>query len=176
MSMYIQTSQTATARPGARLALDQQAAAFVHRFSAPILRGSLAIVFIWFGLLKMAGVSPAASLVAGTAPWANPAWFVPLIGVVEVLLGCGLFGLIRGRALGLIAGIVAAHMAAATALVLITQPGGVFEHGNPMLLTMEGEFLAKNLVLIAAALMVVGHSVSQASKKDETEDRKLFTL
>jgi putative oxidoreductase len=172
MTTYVQTNQTATMH----LALDQQAAVFIHRFSAPIVRASLDIVFIWFGLLKMAGVSPAASLVAGTAPWANPAWFVPLVGVVVVVLGIGLFGMIRGRALGLIAGVVAGHMAAATCLVLITQPGGVFQHGNPMLLTMEGEFLAKNFVLIAAALMVVSHSVSDTSKTGRTTDRNAVSL
>jgi putative oxidoreductase len=39
-----------------------------------------------------------------------------------------------------------------------------FRHGNPLLLTVEGEFVVKNLVLIAAAL-VVGTTVR---RKDGT--------
>jgi uncharacterized membrane protein YkgB len=33
-------------------------------------------------------------------------------------------------------------------------PNVTFRHGNPLLLTVEGEFVVKNLVLIAAALVV----------------------
>jgi hypothetical protein len=29
-----------------------------------------------------------------------------------------------------------------------------FRHGNPVLLTVEGEFVVKNLVLVSAALVV----------------------
>lgn len=36
-----------------------------------------------------------------------------------------------------------------TFLVLVTQPGVAFQDGNPQLLATEGEFVVKNLVLIA---------------------------
>jgi len=45
-----------------------------------------------------------------------------------------------------------------TFLVLVVQPGIAFQDGNPLLLTVEGEFVIKNLVLITAA-MVVGSTV-----------------
>jgi uncharacterized membrane protein YkgB len=41
-----------------------------------------------------------------------------------------------------------------TFLVLITQPDVAFQHGNPLLLTTEGEFVVKNLVLLSAGLMI----------------------
>jgi putative oxidoreductase len=41
-----------------------------------------------------------------------------------------------------------------TFLVLVTQPQVAFQDGNPLLLTTEGEFVVKNLVLIAGALLV----------------------
>jgi hypothetical protein len=41
---------------------------------------------------------------------------------------------------------------------LVVQPGIAFQDGNPLLLTVEGEFVIKNLVLITAA-MVVGSTV-----------------
>jgi hypothetical protein len=39
-------------------------------------------------------------------------------------------------------------------LVLIVRPDIAFDNGNPLLLTTEGEFIVKNLVLISAALTV----------------------
>ena len=41
-----------------------------------------------------------------------------------------------------------------TFLVLVTQPHVAFQDGNPFLLTTEGEFVVKNLVLIAGTLLV----------------------
>ena len=43
-----------------------------------------------------------------------------------------------------------------TFLVWVTQPGDSFQDGNPLLLTTTGEFVLKNLVLIAAAMVVGG--------------------
>jgi hypothetical protein len=41
-----------------------------------------------------------------------------------------------------------------TFLTFLILPNVVFQHGNPLLLTVEGEFVVKNLVLIAAGLVV----------------------
>jgi len=38
--------------------------------------------------------------------------------------------------------------------VLVVQPAVAFQDGNLLLLTTEGEFVVKNLVLIAGALFV----------------------
>ena len=45
-----------------------------------------------------------------------------------------------------------------TFLVFIFLPEIAFQDGNPLKLTVEGEFVIKNLVLLAAA-MVVGASI-----------------
>jgi len=44
-----------------------------------------------------------------------------------------------------------------TFLVLVLQPQVAFQDGNPLLLTTEGEFVVKNLVLIAGALLVAAN-------------------
>ena len=54
-------------------------------------------------------------------------------------------------------GLFALQMAG-TFLVLILQPDVAFQRGNPLLLTVEGEFVIKNLVLLSAG-MVVGATV-----------------
>jgi uncharacterized membrane protein YkgB len=41
-----------------------------------------------------------------------------------------------------------------TFLVLVIQPEVAFQDGNPLLLTTEGEFVIKNLVLLSAGLVI----------------------
>ena len=40
---------------------------------------------------------------------------------------------------------------------LVVAPDLMFSDGNPLLLTADGEFVAKNVVLIAATLVLIGH-------------------
>lgn len=122
----------------------------LERFSVPTLRIALAIVFIWFGALKVFGVSPVADLVAGTVPFLDGAWFVPALGAFEVVLG---LVLMSGRLVGWACAAMVAHLAG-TFLVYVTQPAVAFQDGNPLLMTTEGEFVAKNVVLITAGLVV----------------------
>ena len=105
---------------------------------------------MWFGALKVLGVTPVADLVAATVYWVDPDWFVPLLGAVEILVGAGL---ILRRAMRTILAIFLAQMAG-TFLVLILLPDVAFQDGNPLKLTVEGEFVIKNLVLLAAGLVV----------------------
>ena len=44
-------------------------------------------MFVWFGALKMAGVSPVHELIAQTLPFLDADLAVPALGVVEVLIG-----------------------------------------------------------------------------------------
>lgn len=62
----------------------------VKKWSIPVLRWALGITFIWFGLLKVFDVSPVADMVASTVYFLDPEWFVPALGVFEVLVGPGL--------------------------------------------------------------------------------------
>ena len=120
------------------------------RVGVPLLRLSLGLVFVWFGALKVADRTPVGDLVAGTVPWLDPGWFVPALGAFEVVLG---IALIVGYRLGWVALLMAARLAG-TFLTLVVQPDVAFQQGNPLLLTTEGEFVAKNLVLVTAALVV----------------------
>ncbi|MHC4946846.1 MAG: hypothetical protein ACYTG1_01095 [Planctomycetota bacterium] len=66
---------------------DLRISRWMARWGPPCLRVSLGIVFIWFGLLKPLGMSPAEELVARTVYWFDPAVFVPLLGWWEVAIG-----------------------------------------------------------------------------------------
>jgi len=43
-----------------------------------------------------------------------------------------------------------------TFLALVTQPDVTFQDGNPVMLTTEGEFVIKNLILLSAVLVLYG--------------------
>jgi putative oxidoreductase len=130
--------------------LDSRVLTLLERFALPMLRVSLGLVFVWFGILKVTGQTPVGELVADTVFWLNPDWFVPLLGVFEVLVGVGL---LFGRGLRLVLALFALQMIG-TFLVLVVQPDVAFQDGNPLMLTTEGEFVVKNLVLLSAGLMI----------------------
>lgn len=134
--------------------LDERVRSWLQRWSIPALRVSVAIVFIWFGALKVLDVTPVTDLVADTVYWFDPDWVVPLLGWVELLLGLGLLFKIALRV------VLAAFlmMLLGTFLVFVVQPDVAFRDGNPLLLTVEGEFVVKNVVLLSAGA-VIGASV-----------------
>lgn len=139
--------------------VDPSVIAVLKRIGLPLLRICMGIVFVWFGALKIFDVTPVAELVASTVYWLDAGWVVPALGVAEVAVG---LGLLTGRGLRVVLALFAAQMLG-TFLVLVVQPDVAFVRGNPLLLTTEGEFVVKNLVLLSAGL-VVGSSLRPADR------------
>jgi len=137
---------------------------WLRRWAIPLLRISLGVVFVWFGALKVFDVSPVSDLVADTVYWVDPEWFVPLLGVAEVVVGVLL---VAGRLLRFALGALGLQMLG-TALVFVLLPEVAFSDGNPLKLTVEGEFVAKNLVLLTAGL-VVGASLRPLAEQPAAE-------
>ena len=128
-------------------------AAGVNRRWAPVaLRMALAVVFVWFGVLKVAGASPVRELIAATLPFADPDLVLPLLGAVEIVIGVALA---IGRAPRLVLLVLAAHLAG-TFLTFVTASGLMWQPDRFLALTVDGEFVVKNLVLISAALLLIG--------------------
>lgn len=142
--------------------VDQSIGEAVGKGAIPLLRLSLALVYIWFGALKLAGVSPVASLVAQTAHPVPKKIAVPLMGLWELVIGLGLLLrlALRPTLLLLFLQITGTFMTA------IRRPQRIFQANNPLLLTKEGEFLLKNLVLLSAGLAVAGSSKTEESEED----------
>lgn len=142
--------------------VDELLIPLLRRHGIAVLRFSLATVFIWFGALKILEVSPVVDLVASTVYWFDPEWFVPALGVVEVLIGLSL-----AFRIGLRLALAALSLQLlGTFLVFILEPEIAFQGANPLKLTTEGEFIVKNLVLLAAAV-VVGSSVGETEESME---------
>ena len=136
--------------------IDANISAFMRTVGTPALRYSLAIIFIWFGLLKPLGISPAAPLVLQTVDWmplVSPATWLSIIGWWEVAIGVlFLFPATLRFAIGLLA-----MQMAGTFMPLIMLPDVTFQEGRiPYGLTMEGQYIVKNLLIISAALVIGG--------------------
>jgi putative oxidoreductase len=97
-----------------------------------------------------------ASLIAAITPMVDPQVSVPLVGAFEVALGAGL---LVGRWLPVVLAGVALQLSG-TFLVLLLRPEVAFVEGNPLLLSVEGEYVVKNLVLLAATAALALHTLS----------------
>ncbi len=141
--------------------IDRHIAGWMERYGFLILRISIAIVFIWFGLLKPLGMSPAEGLVRGTVYWLNPDLFVPFLGWWEVAIGVTLLF----RPLVRIAILLLFLQIPGTFLPLVLLPDVTFTH-FPYGLTTEGQYIIKNLVIIGAGL-VIGGTVRRDEGKEK---------
>jgi putative oxidoreductase len=123
-----------------------------QRHSMGMLRAALGIVFLWFGVLKLAGASPVGELVARTLFVLPMRPAIVVLGVVETCIG---ISLLSGRAVRAALPVLLVQMCG-TFLALVMAPELSFQHGNPLLLSTVGEFVIKNLVLISAGIALVG--------------------
>ena len=127
---------------------------FMSKWGITFLRYSLGAIYIWFGILKPFGLSPAQELVENTVYWFdNPKTFVPILGWWEVVIGLTMCikPLIRVSIFLLFI------QMPGTFLPLVLLPEVCFSN-FPFGLTLEGQYIVKNLIIISAAL-VVGSTV-----------------
>lgn len=123
----------------------------------PLLRLSLAFVYVAFGGLKIVGLSPVADLVALMLPFLPADVAVIGMGVFEVAVG---LLLAAGVLVPWVAASQVVHLAG-TFLIFLVHPALAFVDGNPLALTVLGEFVAKNVVLVAGLLVVAAFSGSR---------------
>ena len=112
-------------------------------------RSLIALVFVWFGSLKVFGQESATSIIAKTIYWFDPKIVVPVLGYWEILIGLTLAWTITRRL--------------AVFLLLLRLPGSLlalffnFEKcfdGTIFLPNFQGQYLIKELTLIGAALLI----------------------
>jgi putative oxidoreductase len=135
------------------LHLESKAVPTLRRVALPGLRILIGVLFIWFGALKVLGVSPVEALVTATLPFAPPHLVMLTLGSFELIFGSALaLGFLTRFVLPLLA----AHLTG-TFLTFVMVPAVMFDHKNPLLLTTSGEFVMKNFVLIAAMLVLFAY-------------------
>jgi uncharacterized membrane protein YphA (DoxX/SURF4 family) len=132
--------------------LDRRITTWMADYGIVIMRIGLGVVFFWFGILKFfPGLSPAEALVRNTIYFIDPDTFIPILAVWEALIG---LGLITGRFMRITLLLLFLQMPG-TALPLVLLPEVVWTV-FPCGLTIEGQYIVKNLVLIGAGLVIGG--------------------
>jgi uncharacterized membrane protein YkgB len=135
--------------------LDRRITGWMARHGVALTRISLGIVFLWFGALKFVpGWSPAEDLATRTIArlsfgLVSAGTALPALAAWESLIG---LGLLSGRFLRVTLLLLWVQMAG-TLTPLVFFPGETFRV-IPWAPTLEGQYIIKNLVLIAAAIVV----------------------
>lgn len=129
---------------------------FLSKYQFRLLRNSIGILFIWFGLLKFfPGVSPAEDLATETIRILSfnllqKSISLPLLAVLEVGLGVLL---VFTKEFKVTFWLLLFHMAC-TIMPLFLLPEVTFKK-IPFQLTIEGQYIIKNFVIICAAFVLL---------------------
>lgn len=142
--MTIQTLQTEFDR------VDTLITGWMARYGVVLLRISVGVVFFWFGALKLVpGLSPAEGLIRSSITFLPMDLFLPFLAIWEMVIGLGYMSgkFVRATILLMFLQMVG------TLSPIVLNPAAVwtvFPYG----LTLEGQYMIKNIVLISAAIVI----------------------
>lgn len=128
---------------------------WMARWSVPLLRISLGIIFFWFGILKFfPGLSPAQDLATRTISLLTFGLMPAEVSIIvlaawEVLIG---IGLILGYQMRVTLFLLFLQMMGTITPVFLF-PSEVFTR-IPYAPTLEGQYIIKNLVIISAGVLL----------------------
>ena len=154
--------------------IDRRITSWMADYGLLFLRVGLGIIFFWFGALKLEpGLSPAEDLVRNTTSFVNPDWFIPLLAIWEMAIG---LGLMTGKFMRITILLLFLQMPG-TALPLVILPDAVWTK-FPYGLTLEGQYIIKNIVLVSAGLVLGatvrgGYLVAEPDKIEVRDSRRM---
>lgn len=129
---------------------DGKVIVFCQKLALPFARLALFVIYFWFGFLKIIEVSPANPLVMQlqekTLPFLTFGQFIVFFGLFEMLIGI-LFLFPKATRLAIFLFVL--HMLT-TFMPLVLLP--VVGWQKPFVPTLEGQYIIKNLALIALAI------------------------
>lgn len=143
--------------------VDLRLIAFFKKAFLPFARVALFVVFFWFGILKVLGLSPASPLAEVlTAQTVGMQYFDVLflvLSIIECVIGV-LF--LIPKATRIVIPLLLIHMAVVCSpLVLV--PGEVWT--GFLVPTLEGQYIIKNLVIVAVAIGVASQTPPLVKRK-----------
>lgn len=169
-------SQYVADRPGRQIRLPRPALATVvgqlhgvlERYSISLLRISLGLVFLGFGIVKFfPGLSPAEDIAAATIERLTFGYIagdhaVLMTAIVETFIGLTLVTA-RFVRLGLVV-LTGALVGIMSPLVLFTDQ--LFPHGPSLM----GQYVVKDIVLAAGAMVVAAYALGSRLHTEDDED------
>lgn len=137
---------------------------FMKKHALPMARWAIFVVYFWFGLLKVAGFSPANQLVADllvhTLPFISFDTFIFSLGIFEMLIA--FVFVIKGcERLAFL--LLVIHLIT-TIMPLFLLPTVAWQAF--LVPTLEGQYIIKNVLIVACAMSIVAHLHPLASKNN----------
>lgn len=136
--------------------VDQGVITFFGRTFIPLARIALFVVFFWFGFIKLTGMSPATPLAEALTAKTVGAEHFDLLFRSLAFLECviGVLFLIP-KAVRVVVPLLFIHMAVVCApLVLVPE----FTWQDPLVPTLEGQYIIKNIVIVAVAFGIAANT------------------
>ena len=127
--------------------MEYQLISTARRVSGPFLRISLAVILAWIGALKFVDPTPVVGLLQASLPFLAFDGFVYVIGAVEIIVAI----LLATGIAQPYAGLVTVGLFVGTLTIFVIAPSVT---GFPTL-SLAGQFLLKDLGLMAAAVNVI---------------------
>lgn len=118
-----------------------------QRIAGPFLRISLAVILAWIGILKFVDPSPVVGLLQASMPFLAFNAFAYLLGAIEIVVAI----MLLTRFMLPYAGLVVIGLFAGTLTILLITPTVT----NIPTLSLVGQFLLKDLGLMAAAVQII---------------------
>jgi uncharacterized membrane protein YkgB len=132
--------------------------AAAQRIAVPFLRISLGIILLWIGALHFVNPGGTVQLLAVSLPFLAFDAFVYLLGALEVASALALFVGIGVRYVG----VFMLGLFAGTLTIFVITPSVT---GGFPFLTLAGEFLLKDLALLAATVVVMTDDYAKVRKQ-----------
>ena len=133
----------------------------ILKWAVPLLRVSLGTLLLWFGLTKVLDLGAFSSLNSSIFSFFPDPAFLPVAGVIELIVGfCLLLNFLTREMI-----VVLWFQMAGVLLSFMLNPSIFFLHNSTFFLTVEGEFVIKNLLLIASSVMLFAHTPSRRTHR-----------
>lgn len=123
-------------------------------YSSLAIRYSIAIIYFWFGILKPFGLSPAEDLVTATLFFLPPQAALYLIGIWEMMIGVLM---LHRKTVKYSLALLFLHLPGILSPIVF-MPELIFQK-FPHSLTLEGQYVFKNLIITGAALKLATEQV-----------------
>lgn len=137
------------------VSIDQAIISTIRKVSIPVSRLAVFVVYFWFGSLKVLGLSPASPLVLAlldrTMPFVSPDAFLVWFGLFEVLIGV-IFLIPRFARLAI--ALLVIHLVT-TVMPLVLLKSSLWT--GMMVPTLEGQYIIKNVLIVALAIVVASN-------------------
>lgn len=148
--------------------IDLRAIAFFRRAFIPFARFSIFLVFFWFGVLKLLGVSPASPLAEALVTRTVGAQYFDVLfytlAVMECVIGV-LF--LFPKTIRIVIPLLVAHMLIVCSALFIVPDLTWQQFGVP---TLEGQYIIKNAVVVAVAIGIAASAEPLVVKRKKKEN------